>query len=166
MIQELASGAILAVVGGFAGKMIEYYFEKKKVKGKEREIFYLFLETLENASRVVLEHYSRTKAILPSQMQIISSTFSFYDRNMEKIFGYAMSNNQQREVSRWLERVYTAFFNVQAALGVIWQQQNLPPGSTLSLSPLVVQAGRDLPNYIQEMKEAIDDIARIKQIVK
>lgn len=165
MIQELASGAILAVVGGFAGKMTEYYFEKKKVKEKEREIFYLFLETLENASRVVLEHYNRTKAILPSQMQIISSTFGFYDRNMEKIFGYALSNNQQREVSRWLERVYTAFSNVQAALSVIWQQQNLLPGATLSLSPLVVQAGRDLPSYIQEMKEAIDDIARIKQIV-
>ena len=161
MKTQLVVGAVLAIVGGFVGKVLEVLFDQFKTRNENKRIFCVFLDNLKHSCKIVFENHGRTKTILPSQLNIISTGFNFYDRNIDKIMGYVIARKRENDFSRWLERVYTAFVNVQSANQVILTETQLPPSPGTAL--LVEQAKKNLPDHLQELKAAIDEADSLKE---
>lgn len=84
----------------------------------------------------------------------------FYDKNIDKIMGYVISRKREKEFSRWLERVYTAFINVQTTNQFILTQGQLP--GLPATASLIEQAKTNFPNYLQELKAAIEETEDLK----
>lgn len=164
MKSQLIVGAVLAIIGGIFGKFLEIFFNQLQVKKENKRIFCIFLDNLKHSCRIVFEHHGRTKTILPSQLNIISSAFAFYDKNIDMIMGYAIIRQRESEFSRWLERTYTAFMNIQAANQVILTQAQLP--SSPATTSLVEQAQKNLPDYLQELRAAIEEADSLKKMIE
>lgn len=163
MKTQLVVGAILAILGGFIGKILEIVFNRYNSNKENKRIFIVFLNNLKYSCDIVIEYHGRNLTVLPSQLNIISSAFMFYEKNIEKIMGYVIERKREKDFSRWLERVYTAFVNVQTANQIILTQPQLP--SSPATVPLVEQARTNFPNYLRELKAAIDETDDLKERV-